>query len=86
MIMPYAVTLDMETALNNGYIYLVAPMRHPEKGIGWVVAPITRELMTDQCPALLSVVDGVIDYHTGENGVTVTYADPDIQEVSPDEA
>lgn len=72
------VTLDLKMALDTHQIFIVAPMKHHTKGLGWVVALITREFMYNQCAPILEIIDDTIEYHTltSDDDTSHGYVDP----------
>lgn len=64
------VELDLETAFKRNHVFVVAPMMHPQKGVGFIVCPITQEILSDNFPALYDIIDDAVTFYTMSNQPT----------------
>lgn len=58
--------IPIENLLHTESIMLIAPMYDSEKGWGYVMGPIPRELLQSECPSLFSIVDESIAFYQEE--------------------
>ena len=59
------IEIDLKGLFFSEQFMLIAPMYHETKGLGYIAAPITRELLQDQCPAILQMIDDATEFHKG---------------------
>lgn len=57
------VEIDLKGLFFSDQLMLIAPMYHETKGLGHIAAPVTRELLYDQCPAILQMIDDATDFY-----------------------